>query len=622
MAALMDEEQVFINKQDGVIKLDGERIVLTSTAVFGTLRKDLTENLGVERMKGFLIRYGWNLGAADAKKALQKSTSSIEDVLRQGAHLHMMKGYTHAKTTTLDLKQTEAGNIKSVSVSGIWSHSYEVEESIRLFGKANEPVCHTLTGYASGYYSIVCGHTVVFKEVTCRGAGDDECRYIGKSMTSWAGEADEAYAHYKNNVIIKELEKTYEELLEERNNLTKVALIHKKLSDEVISGNDLQSIARVMFNTAKTPIIIEDINFEAIAYAGLKSDELEQISEDFQQSFPNKKDLLQNETIERQFALHRRVMTPIFLQNKVFGFCSFIYASDKVERPQIDRMILERAATVCSLYLVNEKASFEAEERVKGHFLNQIISCQFKTKEEIIKRGIYFQLDLNLAYYIVVLKQVHSPNELFLTEQIMKETVHYFKNHKVDVLAGQSEGSVILLIQAEGIEQGAQIKEVCTNLFSYLKKTYPQSFIRIGISTESNAIEQAVESFEEAHIALKIGRRDESITLFDELGITGILVHSQNKEVVEQKARHLLQPLYTIDGAKDTEFLQTMYMFLINGGNLEKTMGDLSISMSGLRYRIDKIERLLGKNLRDPETAYELTFIMKALIAAGKLSIE
>ena len=68
----MNVEQLFVKEQDGVITLDGERIVLTSSAIFGTLRKDLTENLGTKRMKGFLMRYGWNLGAADAEKALGK----------------------------------------------------------------------------------------------------------------------------------------------------------------------------------------------------------------------------------------------------------------------------------------------------------------------------------------------------------------------------------------------------------------------------------------------------------------------------------------------------------------------------------------------------------------------
>lgn len=51
----------------------------------------------MDRMKGFLIRYGWNLGANDAEKALEKNLPSVEKILKQGPVLHMMRGYTKAK---------------------------------------------------------------------------------------------------------------------------------------------------------------------------------------------------------------------------------------------------------------------------------------------------------------------------------------------------------------------------------------------------------------------------------------------------------------------------------------------------------------------------------------------
>lgn len=57
---------------NGRIFLNDERIILISSSVFGILREDLAENLSEERMKGFLIRYGWNLGKKDAKNVQSK----------------------------------------------------------------------------------------------------------------------------------------------------------------------------------------------------------------------------------------------------------------------------------------------------------------------------------------------------------------------------------------------------------------------------------------------------------------------------------------------------------------------------------------------------------------------
>ncbi len=57
-----------VSDHNGTIHMNNERIILLSSSAFGTFRKDLIENIGMDRMKGFLIRYGRDLGVKDAKK--------------------------------------------------------------------------------------------------------------------------------------------------------------------------------------------------------------------------------------------------------------------------------------------------------------------------------------------------------------------------------------------------------------------------------------------------------------------------------------------------------------------------------------------------------------------------
>lgn len=607
-------EDVLLKEQDGVITLDGERIVLTSAAIFGTLRKDLTENLGSERMKGFLMRYGWNIGATDAKKALKTSYDSLQEVLRQGVQLHMLKGYTNAQTTSIHIDQSEDGVVQSVQVEGVWSNSYEAEEYIRIFEKSNEPVCHTLIGYASGFYSTICDRKILFKEVACQGQGDADCRYIGKSVEEWGEAADEAQLHFENRAIIKELEKTYEQLLEERNRLTKAAKIHKKLADEIINGNNLNSIAKVMFDMTDIPILIEDVNFKAIASAGLIENQLMTIEEDMRQYKEGQSQLNIKQTTRVTRSNHFRVMTPIVLQNKTFGYCSFIYKCEMSDSKEMDEMILERAATVCSLYVLNEKTTFETEERVKGYFLDQLLTGQLGTVQEIVKRGTYYELDLQLPYYIIVFQ---CKSSAYINEEISKSIAHYFKNQPPGVLVGQNGGDIVLLIQTALIEEN--IDQLCAEVLHYIQSTYSNIPMRIGISTQSDDIQKVQTKFDEAVTSLKVGSFKKPIISFESLGVTGMLMDTQNKEALLQKANYILDPLVKQD--KENEMLKTTYMFLMNGGNLEQTKKDLAISMSGLRYRIEKIEAILDKKLRDPETSYELIFLLKVLILEGKLNI-
>ena len=92
------------------------------------------------------------------------------------------------------------------------------------------------------------------------------------------------------------------------------------------------------------------------------------------------------------------------VQKKIIGYCTFIYPKNEVSYTENDIMFIERVASVSSLYLLNEKMSFEAIEKMKGHFLEQILKGQFSSKEEIIKRGSYMGFDFRSPYRIAAIE--------------------------------------------------------------------------------------------------------------------------------------------------------------------------------------------------------------------------
>ena len=71
---------------------------------------------------------------------------------------------------------------------GIWHDSYEAEQHLLHLGQADEPVCWTLTGFASGYMSCVYGKEIIAIEDRCRGKGDAVCRAVVRSKEEWGPE--------------------------------------------------------------------------------------------------------------------------------------------------------------------------------------------------------------------------------------------------------------------------------------------------------------------------------------------------------------------------------------------------------------------------------------------------
>ena len=607
------------------IEVEDRQMVLSSAAL-GILRQQLARNIGIERIKGFLIRFGWEMGVNDAKQAL-KTDISLETLIKQGPIAHMnhghIRGYVRENTVEFD----ENHNIVSLLGKGTWIDSYEAVEHVKRLGISDTQVCHTLIGYTSGFMSTICGQTVLAKEITCVGKGDSECSWITRTQKEWESDMEEELHFYYETPIMEELEYTYEQLLEQQKFVTQLSNFQKKLTEEISNGSNLETITNLVYTHTRIPILIEDIDFRTVTYAGLSEEDYLDLKADMDQYIQERKDkhLLPFKKKTIKTTIQERLISPILVQKKVLGYCSFIYNNMKNDKPEEDFLLLDRLANAVSLILLNEKTKFESFERMKGNFLEQILQTQLPANE-IIKRGKYASLDLEQPYYVVVMEykkteisSLSIEDEFYLQEQILESIFQYFNEEKQQILIGQREGKLIFLILKN--DKKFSINAVMKDFHDHVLQKFPRGEFKLGISNEGDDIQHASTYYEEAMIALRLAIR-KSIVSFDSLGIVGVLINSKNISGIQMIAKKELGSLYNTGDSRDVELLKTLYIYLSNGGKLEQTMSDLSLSMSGLRHRIKRIESLLEKDLRDPDEMHQLLLIIKSLIALGELDIE
>ena len=124
--------------------------------------------------------------------------------------------------------------------------------------------------------STIFGETLLAKEVTCVGKGDAGCGWVIKPKKDWENEldADEVLEFYNETPIVMEFEYTYDQLLDQKNVVTRLANFQNKLTEEIINGSDLQTIADIVFNMVHIPIIVEDSSLRTITYSGLSEETL------------------------------------------------------------------------------------------------------------------------------------------------------------------------------------------------------------------------------------------------------------------------------------------------------------------------------------------------------------
>lgn len=174
--------QIQFASEDGKIWFNEQRMLLIHSAVMGSLRKELIETLGVERTRGFLMRFGYYSGLKDAESAhkIRPDFTKAEAFLA-GPQLHNIKGMVRVVPKQLDF-DIETGKFHG---EFDWYDSYESELHLNEYGLSEDPICWTLIGYASGFSTYYMGRKIIFKETQCTGCGADHCHIVGKPAEEW-----------------------------------------------------------------------------------------------------------------------------------------------------------------------------------------------------------------------------------------------------------------------------------------------------------------------------------------------------------------------------------------------------------------------------------------------------
>lgn len=171
----------------GKLLLGGDRMLLFRQDAFAALRKLLFEQLGEELARALLMQFGYRCGHGDHHALTTRYTWDTElDEMSAGPVMHTWEGIVHVEPTLLEFDKA-AGRFH---MRGIWRNSYEAEVHRHEFGPSERPVCHSLTGYASGWCTAFFGAPLLAIETMCAGQGDPHCQFEIRVPEAWGSEAD------------------------------------------------------------------------------------------------------------------------------------------------------------------------------------------------------------------------------------------------------------------------------------------------------------------------------------------------------------------------------------------------------------------------------------------------
>jgi DNA-binding NtrC family response regulator len=174
-------ELLSFEPRGGILRFGNERTLLFDAVALGLLRGEVLRTLGPTGARALLTRFGYAHGWRTAETMRHGFPwDNDHEWKRAGGWLHMLQGFVRVESTS-----PAPGPGPQPLAQAVWQDSYEAEQHLLHVGLAEEPVCWTLTGFASGYLSRAYGQDVYCLEERCRGRGDAVCRLVGRPVAEW-----------------------------------------------------------------------------------------------------------------------------------------------------------------------------------------------------------------------------------------------------------------------------------------------------------------------------------------------------------------------------------------------------------------------------------------------------
>ncbi|MFG2076658.1 helix-turn-helix domain-containing protein [Nonomuraea maritima] len=273
--------------------------------------------------------------------------------------------------------------------------------------------------------------------------------------------------------------------------------------------------------------------------------------------------------------------------------CTLILRSDDA-----DEHILERAALVCALLLLFRRSVAEAEGRVRGELLDDLITRP--GSPGLADRARRLGVDLGAPYVVVVLR--HGGQ---------RERAAFWASSQATVRQGLAAGrgdEVVLLLPGDAAGTVAQRAAAELTASLHTPATAGACHVPAGPREAGNVAAAYQEARRCAEALIALGRTGGGASAA-ELGFVGLLV-GDGRDVRGFVGR-VLGAVIDYDARRGTALIATLAAYFGTGGSPSRTAEAMHIHVNTVTQRLDRIGRLLGDGWLEPERALEIQLALR-----------
>ncbi|MGC9535768.1 helix-turn-helix domain-containing protein [Streptomyces sp. UG1] len=280
----------------------------------------------------------------------------------------------------------------------------------------------------------------------------------------------------------------------------------------------------------------------------------------------------------------------------------------------VDQRTLERAATVTSLLLLARRSAAEAEQRVRGELLDDLLDARDRDPRLLRERAARLDADLDATHVVLAARldaaAADADQEAAARRRLWSAASHLAATRHG--LAAARDGGTVLLLP---LEPGDTATAVARRAARHLGTAVHEA-VSVGASApvedlaaRPDTVTAAYEESRRCLDALRLLGRSGDGAAAEDFGFLGLLL-AGDRDIAGFVDRTIGR-LVAYDERRGTDLLHTLDAYFACGMSPARTKDELHVHVNTVAQRLERVGRLLGADWQSPARVLEIQLALR-----------
>ena len=367
---------------------------------------------------------------------------------------------------------------------------------------------------------------------------------------------------------------------------------HDRLTDALVRGGGVSDVAAVLADVLGGSLVVRDGEGRELTAVGKRFDMPERLDEAIAESRGS------GRSVDLAVASGQHVYVAAALAGAEH-LGTLVLRRDESPLALADRRTVERGALVTALVLLFNRSVAEAEDRVRGELLVDLLAGRDTDRVRLVERARRQRADLERPLVVAVAE----------VEGLERHRVNQVAaRHAAELrgLGGEHDGRAVVVVPGEdalAVGRAFRARVAATGAVA-----------TVGVVASPPGPAAVASTYQEARGCLRtllvLGRTGE-VSDPAALGVARLVLGDNGREALDAFVEAQIGPVLAYDERRGTNLIETMDAWFRAGARPAETAKTLLIHPNTVAQRLDRIGRLLGPGWRDSSRALDLQMALR-----------